>query len=210
MRSHGLSQAAAVEHSAIIWGPYMKRLLLVLLASLAVAPASAQPNLAFGEATFGGTACQGSGSVVLAGRVVTIEFEDYRAEAGTDGNASTRVTCNVAIPVSVPAGTSIVVSSHDYRLSAKVNPGATVEVSIEAFFAGGRGTTLARTLTGPISGAFIATNSIRPDDLLWSPCGQDVILRANSSLRLYAEVATVLPSVTSLQVARIRVAARSC
>jgi hypothetical protein len=189
----------------------MRRLLL-LVAFLAVTPAQAQSNLTLGDVTLGGTACQGTGAVTVGQnfRVVTISFTDYRAEAGAGAASSVRATCNVAVPVDVPAGMSVAVASSDYRLSAKLNPGATGVVSMESFFAGDQGTPLVRTITGPTGGTLVASNSIRPDLLVWSGCGQDVILRANSSIRLSTDVATVLPSVAGLEQARIRLVTRSC
>ena len=56
-------------------------------------------------------------------------------------------------------------------------------LGLEAFVAGDSGTPVDLTLSGPRAGTWYRAIVIRPDDLVWTGCGDDANLRINTSLR---------------------------
>ena len=172
----------------------MKKMMisLVLLAS---ASAGATPvtsvddtlvdGIRLGNPTYGGTGCpQGSAAVALSPdeSSISILFDTYVAEAG-GARRIDRKSCNLAIPVHVPAGMSISLISMDYRGFTSVPSGGSAVFNAEYFFAGGSGPIQSQTFRGPRNDDFTITHEVPMEAQIWSPCGQDVILRANTSMR---------------------------
>jgi hypothetical protein len=70
----------------------------------------------------------------------------------------------------------------DYRGFNGLPAGANSVFRVEYFFAGGRGPIFQQTFVGPRTQDFYINNDIAA--AVWSPCGEDVILRTNSSIRV--------------------------
>jgi len=155
----------------------------ILAALLLTTPALAQSGASAGAVTYGGTGCPGGtarAALSRDARSLAFSFTSYDVAAGgTTGRSLARKTCNLAIPISVPAGMSVGVLSVQFRGSNSLPSGASAVFRVESFIAGKTGPVFSRTFTG--SGAF---NVSQPGPTVWSSCGSDVILRTNSSLRV--------------------------
>jgi hypothetical protein len=172
----------------------MKRLIHSLTAAVATfglaGGALAQPQpiaqLTLGLPETGGTGCpEGTVSAVLSpdGTALSILYDTYFAEAGGTTNRSfDRKSCNVAIPVNVPNGISVSILAIDYRGFNQLPQGARSTFRVEYFFAGSRGPIFNRTFTGPLATDYLIENDLIGTAIVWSGCGEDVILRTNSSI----------------------------
>lgn len=167
----------------------MKRTLIALAFILTgAAGAHAQIGLQLGTPTYGGTGCpQGTASAVLSSdrTSLSIFYDQYQAAAGgSTGKTFDRKSCNLAIPLSVPSGYSVSVLTVDYRGFNHLPTGARGYFNVEYFFAGGQGPTFTRTFNGPVTDDFFVRNTLTAATTVWSACGQDIILRTNSSIRV--------------------------
>jgi hypothetical protein len=161
--------------------------LLLLAVGFAPAPAQAQ-GLTLGQPSYGGTGCpQGTASAVLGpdGRTLSILYDQYVAET-TPGRRFDRKSCNLAVPLHVPSGLSVSILGVDYRGFNLLPAGTSSTFRVEYFFAGSRGPIFERNFGGPLQHDFLIHNEIGVAAQVWSPCGQDVILRTNSSLLVSA------------------------
>lgn len=147
-------------------------------------------SITLGQPSFGGNGCPAgtaSATVTDDGKAVSILFDQYIVEAGRPTNRRIdRKSCNVAVPVRVPQGYSVSVFKVDYRGFNSIPRGAQSQFNAEYFFAGAQGPRYTKTFSGPIEDEYLITNNLVAQALVWSPCGQDVILRANSSMRVTA------------------------
>lgn len=169
----------------------MKKVLMgaVALSVLAMAgTASARDDIRLGEPGYGGTGCpSGSVSTTLSPdqKSLSLIFDEYSVSAGGDtGRSFDRKSCNVAIPVHVPSGYSLAVLAVDYRGFNHLPRGASSQFNVEYFFAGGRGPAFRRSFFGFLDSDYTISNELQAESLVWSPCGADVNLRTNSSMRL--------------------------
>lgn len=155
----------------------------VLCSSLAYAD-----DISLGIPGYGGSGCpSNSVSATLApdAKSLSLLFDNYVVEAGGDtGKRLDRKTCNVAIPVHVPQGRSVSVLAVDYRGFNQLPRGAKSTFNVEYFFAGARGPYYTETFVGPREKDYLITNKVVADAMVWSPCGADVNLRTNSSIRV--------------------------
>ena len=174
----------------------MKFFLLVFSSVLLVAcngGGDSRDNLPFSEisinsATFSGAGCPGDDDEYLISadkKVISLLLNDYRAEAGfgTDGNTS-RVTCNMAISLDVPMGYRVMLLDADFRGGVSLpDRDSFAEFKREYFFADGSSPILTDHWDGELF-----NESIQLSDKLeeyggrLSNCGDDVILRSNTSL----------------------------
>ncbi len=163
----------------------MRAALLALPLILAWTAGAHAQNLTLGDPAYGGTGCpQGTASAVIGpdGRTLSILYDAYVAEAGgTTGRSFDRRSCNLAIPLNVPSGFSVSVLTVDYRGFNGLPAGANSVFRVEYFFAGGRGPVFQQSFSGPRTEDFFINNAIAS---VWSSCGEDVILRTNSSIRV--------------------------
>ncbi len=154
------------------------------------ASAMAQGGVQLGQPAFGGNGCPAgtaSAAVTDNGQAISILFDEYIAEAGnTTGRRLDRKSCNVSIPVHVPQGYSVSIFKVDYRGFNFLPRGASSQFNVEYFFAGSQGPRYTRNFVGPLENEYMITNNLQAQALVWSPCGQSVILRANSSMRATA------------------------
>jgi Domain of unknown function (DUF4360) len=162
---------------------------MLLFTSLIVASALAHADdISLGVPGYGGNGCPaGSVSVTLSpdAKALSLLFDDYQvAVGGTTGKVLDRKSCNVAIPVHVPQGLSVSILEVDYRGFNYLPPLATSQFNVEYFFAGSQGPSFRRTFTGPLESDYLIQNALQVASLVWSPCGADVNLRTNSSIRV--------------------------
>ena len=163
----------------------MKRFLLSLALTLVALPSMAD-TIRLGNPSYGGTGCPGgSASAALSpdAQSLSLLFDQYVVEAGgNSGRVTDRKTCNVAIPVHIPQGMSLSIFKVDYRGFNSLPYGAYSQFQVEYFFAGSRGPSYSKTFYGSLNDNYLLTNTLAASAIVWSPCGQEVILRSNSSM----------------------------
>jgi len=164
----------------------MRRLTLAsafIALTITAAPAQeAAPAIVFGEVGFGGTGCPDGTAIIIMSpdkQSASLVFTDYAV--GDNGRAVDRKTCAIAVPIAVPAGTSVAIQAVAVRGEANLPADIDGTLSVEAFFAGTTGPVEETALTG--DGNFAAFTRPAEADLQWSACGTDVNLRVNTSLR---------------------------
>lgn len=164
----------------------MKKIILTISLTIG-ASAFAQTGIQLGQPTFGGNGCPaGTASATLSAdnSAVSILFDEYIVESGRPTNRRLdRKTCNVSVPVIVPQGYSVAVFKVDYRGYNSLASGATSQFNVEYFFAGSQGPKYTKNFTGPLDDEYMITNNLVAQSLVWSECGRQVILRANSSMK---------------------------
>lgn len=142
-------------------------------------------DLSLGVPSYGGNGCPaGSASIALSpdNTSLSILFDSYMAEAGSNGKMLDRKSCNVAIPVHVPQGFSISIFKFDYRGFVNIPEGGQGSLNAEYFFAGQRGPMFRKYFGSGYSDNYMFTNRLLATAVIWSPCGKDVILRSNSNM----------------------------
>ncbi len=180
---------------------------VVLLAAVLSTNAFAQDGVSLGEPGYSGTGCPpGSASAVLSPDATSLSvlFSEYVAEAGgTTRNRLGRKNCSIAIPVNVPQGFSVTILSIDYRGYNFIPAGGSSTLQAEYFFAGARGPVVRRNFVGPVDSNYTFTNNLIASALVWSNCGAQVALRANTSLTVQsnARLDQALSTVDSADVA---------
>lgn len=164
------------------------RALLTAVSCVGMASAALADDISLGKPGYGGTGCpESSVSATLSpdAKSLSLLFDSYSVEAGGEtGKRFDRKACNIAIPVHVPQGRSVSVIAIDYRGYNNVPGGAWTDFNVEYFFAGLRGPTFKKTFRGPLDEDYLIHNDLVADAISWSPCGQDVNLRTNSSIRV--------------------------
>jgi hypothetical protein len=141
-------------------------------------------TITLGQPILGGPGCPlNSARATLSadGRRLTILFDEYMAET-RPGRAFARSACNIAVPVAVPPGLSVSLLRLDYRGFVLVPRGGRGLFRAEYFFAGIRGPELRRSFAGGFQGDYLITDRVAAP--LYSPCGDDVIARVNSSIEV--------------------------
>ncbi len=159
---------------------------ITLLIGLLLSSLSAQASgVSLGVPQYGGTGCPaGSASVALSpdNSALSILFDQYVVEAGGD-KAFDRKNCNIAIPVRVPNGYSVSVVAIDYRGFVGIPQGGRAQLNVDYFLAGnGTGMRTSKTFTGPYNSDYLKSDSLSLEAVVWSRCGADTILRANTTM----------------------------
>lgn len=188
----------------------MKNILLTAIVGLFALSVQAADDISLGEPSHGGSGCpQGTVGVTLSpdSKVLSMIFDSYVAEAGKSaGKTLDRKTCNLSVPIHVPQGMSVSILKVDYRGYVYAPKGTQATFNVEYFLKSFNGST-----TGPkVSKAFknydndyLLSNQLALSAMVWSPCGEDVNLRVNSSMtaRTDAKKQDVLATVDSVDVA---------
>lgn len=163
----------------------MKKVIFCALLSV-FSLSSFADELRLEEPTYGGTGCPaGSASAALSPdkKSLTLLFDQYAVSTGGATNKiSDRKACNIAVPVHVPSGMTISIFKIDYRGFNNLPLGAYAMFNVEYFFAGTRGPGYRKTFNGPLSDNYLLNNDLQGQAIIWSPCGEDVLLRANTNM----------------------------
>lgn len=145
-------------------------------------------DIYLGVPGYGGSGCPaGTVSVTLSedAKTLSLLFDAYQVSAGgSTGRSFDRKSCNIAIPVHVPEGYSISILQVDYRGFNYLPQYASSQFNVEYFFAGSQGPSFRRNFNGPLNTDYLIHNELAVSALVWSPCGADVILRTNSSIKI--------------------------
>lgn len=167
----------------------MKQLLLTGLAIIMSFAAQAQDDIQLGQPAYGGTGCPaGSASVALSPdqKELSILFDAYTLAAGGSAPSTIdRKNCQLAIPVRIPSGYSVSFFRVDYRGFNSLPSGAYSKLDTTYFFAGSRGVRVpTKMFRGPLEGNYLTTDNLVAESVVWSRCGDDTILRMNTSMFL--------------------------
>jgi Domain of unknown function (DUF4360) len=145
-------------------------------------------GLVLGQPSYGGTGCPGgTASVTLSPDQTAISFlfDQYVVEAGA-AKAFDRKNCNLAIPVHVPQGFSVAIFQIDYRGFVALPLGARANLNVNYFLAGqGAGVTSSKSFVGEESQDYVTSDQLGVASLVWTACGADTILRANTSMSVF-------------------------
>lgn len=188
----------------------MKNILLTALVGLFAISANAADDIKLGEPSYGGTGCpQGSVGITLSpdSKVLSMIFDSYVAEAGkSSGKTIQRQTCNLSVPIHVPQGMSVSVLKVDYRGYVYAPKGTQAQFNVEYFLKSFNGQTTGPKASKTFSNydnEYLLSNQLGLSALVWSPCGEDVNLRVNSSMtaRTDGKKQDVLATVDSVDIA---------
>jgi len=177
----------------------MKYLTPVIFSLLLAACGSGgdSPEVTINSASHSGAGCpSGTGDIILSAdkRTLSVLFDEYQAEAGAgtgvNGGAdltTSRVACNIAVSLHIPSGYQAFLIGADFRGAVSLPAGAVAEFDREYFFAADSSPLLTATWSGEVDNDNIEIF----DDLYASSessslCGEDVILRSNTSLYVSA------------------------
>jgi hypothetical protein len=170
-------------------------------------------DFAITDVNLGGSGCPvNSASATFSpdGKTLSILFDEYYVEAGGDNRKLERKNCNVAIGVHVPQGMSVSVFKVDFRgyvmVPADIKRKAYAQFNVEYFFAGQRGPKLVKKWQSKkhteIDEDFLLSDLLVGQAMVWSACGADTTIRANTSIRAKTNKANdeVYASVDSVDV----------
>ncbi len=168
--------------------------------ALVAGQSTATDTISLGTPSYGGSGCPGGSaatSVSPDGKSLSILFDDYMVEAGGANPRVARKSCNLSIPVHVPNGFSISLIDADYRGFVDVPRGGSARLDAEYFFAGQRGPAFRHNFNGGYSNTYTYTHNLAATANVWSRCGQDVNLRANTGMMVRAPRGEGLATVDS-------------
>lgn len=161
------------------------KLASILFSLLAMSAMANADTLSLGNPAYGGTGCPaGTASVSLSpdATAISMLFDSYVVQAG-NGVAFDRKNCNIAVPVHVPSGYSVAIFAIDYRGFTGLPAGGRANLSVDYFLAtGGRGIHTSKTFRGPVADDYLKSDDLGMESLVWTACGADTILRANTSM----------------------------
>ncbi|ABC32377.1 conserved hypothetical protein [Hahella chejuensis KCTC 2396] len=156
-----------------------------------------QPNLInedieIYDFAYGGSGCpSGSASAVMSPDYskISMFFDQYTADSTTTDSGRVRKSCNLGVAVRVPHGLTVALVALDYRGYVDNAPGAYASLQANYFFAGESvGSRLNKEWIdpeNPIVEDFLVEDNFRIGSISWSPCGEDAIIRANTSIKAY-------------------------
>lgn len=163
--------------------------ILLSLFTLSLLPDALADGIRLGTPEYGGSGCPGgSASVALSPdqNAISILFDQYVVEAG-GAKSFDRKNCNIAIPVHVPQGYSVAVMAIDYRGFVQLPYGSRANLMVNYFLAGqGRGVTTNKSFYGATSQNYLSSDRLGLESVVWTACGADTILRANTSMLVNA------------------------
>lgn len=160
-------------------------LLFVLLLSTATAWGNFK-DIQLGDIKYSGSACpSGTVSANLNPNTAQlhIHFRQYKVEAH-GRNQRLRKTCQLNIPIHVPNGVSISLVSADYNGQVSLPEGSQARMMNAYFFSGTRGMRFKTDFQGPHSRRYTLHDPLSSFASVWSPCGQDTVLRITTSTRI--------------------------
>ncbi len=169
----------------------MKRLVTALLALLALTSTAARaddfglfPALELGQIASGGSGCPGGNTVRAAYDSVTgavnVQFLSFRPEATSRDPGLKRQSCNLALPMTPPAGYAVQIVDVAMPISTLLEQGTTSQAHLEAFLAGSTGPQDSQNFESP-SGTVIKRTALGGHVGTTSGCGESVNVRLNAS-----------------------------
>jgi hypothetical protein len=179
---------------------------LVVFTAMVLATA-AEAQISLGQPAYGGTGCPaGSASATLTadGSVLSVLFDQFTVEAGnTTGRRIDRKNCSLRIPVNVGQGYQVALLAFDYRGYAAVPfGGQAVFDASYAYIGQPKPVRFSKTFSGGTNSNYSVQNDLISTTVTYSPCGRQVMLEANASMRVMsnASMQQALASVDSVDV----------
>lgn len=169
------------------------------------------PGLVMHAPSYGGTGCpNGSASATLSpdAKTLSVLFDSYVVEVGKQkGLTKDRKGCQINIPFSVPRGYAVQVVKMDYRGFMSIPKGAKATFGAGYRFVEIAGERLRsepvireKSVKGPREENFIFSSTLQGST--FSPCGEDFVLAADSTLVVQAnsDGEQALSTIDSLEV----------
>jgi hypothetical protein len=128
----------------------------------------------------------------------TVTYSDYTASAGAGTDPTDfRKNCQLGLRVNVPSGFTYAIAQADYRGYAFLERGATGLQRANYYFQGQSATaTVSHYFSGYMDADWQTTDEVDVAALVFKPCGADINLNINTSLRVSA--GTSNPGTTSV------------
>lgn len=130
-----------------------------------------------------GSGCpDGSAQIEFQPKQASFKLNLAELVVGTGQGQKTNITCNLAVPVTVPSGYQVSILPLHFAGNLTGN-GLQIEVRREYFFAGTTGIPQVSALALPANSQFALSDAVNADDTLqWSNCGQDTNIRVNTRI----------------------------
>lgn len=116
-----------------------------------------------------------------------ITFSSFIArDGGTASPTAFRRNCQVGVQVHVPQGFTYAVASDEYRGRLALGSDASALVRNNYYFqgVGEVSTTVDHNFFGALNGAWRTKDVTAVTDLVYAPCGRDIVLNINTELRV--------------------------
>jgi Domain of unknown function (DUF4360) len=161
---------------------------MVVGTAIVLASIASQAQVSLGQPAYGGTGCPaGSASATLTddGSVLSILFDSFVAEAGsTTARRIDRKNCNLRIPVNVGQGYQVALLAFDYRGYAAIPFGGQGVLDVNYSYVGQQfPVRFSKSFNQGTQTNYSAQHELISTTLTWSPCGQQVMLKADAAVR---------------------------
>ncbi len=161
--------------------------LILILFSIMISPFTHATLTVIGSPTTGGTGCpMGAATITVSpdGQYLDFFLPDLVVEAGAlNGMLFKRVSCDISIPVQVPANYSVRTLDVKGQISVDLETGARASVRVKSFFDTAQGLSADTHFQGPTAAVVDYVNVSDPSLDVWSPCGQNTRLRLQIDLQ---------------------------
>lgn len=150
--------------------------LFVILSALLISQVSSAQTVL-------GSACdQSTAKIQVNGQQTRVKVSMSKYRVASSGKPIQRGTCNLALPVEVPAGKQLVISKIRVAEAFSLGSHTKSSISVAAFFPGQVGEVLSQSLGNPSGarGRLVLSKRVN----VVSECGQSTIVRFNSSITL--------------------------
>jgi len=117
---------------------------------------------------------------------LTLIYDDFIAQSGKGIQPKEyRKNCQVNIKLHYPQGWQFSIFKADYRGHATLPPGASGTCKATYYFSGdSHQISSTKTINGPCDEDYIKTDVFGVESTVWSPCGVEGMLNANSAIQL--------------------------
>ena len=143
-------------------------------------------QLELGAPVIGGNGCPKNSSAIYLNQnkdAIHIRFSNFYVIAD-EQRAIDRKSCNMAIPLHIPEGYSVAVVEANYQGFLSLPEKSTLDLNTEYFFVGEESAKENRQVAGEAIGDFQLTDAVLMENEVWSKCGEDTIVRINTSMLL--------------------------
>lgn len=171
-----------------LWAGGWKMLLksILILVGLSTNPLFAGESLSLGIPTARGTGCP-SGTIGAAlspdNSQLSVLFDEYTVEA-REKNAIEKKDCDIKIPVRVPAGMRFSVLRMDFRGYNHLPKNANAALVVDYSLGSNHSRPARAQFKGELDAEYTITDKLLAHELHWTPCGKDVVLHIDTSIKV--------------------------